>query len=502
MNVSTLGAVLGLHNTTVSQVSSTSSITTLNWTSPTTTTPVYNTTSYTATNFSTTAAVTLNTTNQRHLVTKALTAFTTPVMVKTTDLLTNSTARGLHSSSLFPTNGSLPPFGQQCKDSEYGPIQFVAIAVSVIIIFLNIMVIVAIKKGPRGLHKPMYVFVTSLAVADLLLGLISFYSFLANDILDVKIAPFEWMLRKLIIMMTLMASAGSLLVIGVDRYITIVHHVAYVTRKHAIIAVCVIWALAIAIATIPLMGWNCVEHCKCQINSQALNDSRPNCDHPSCSVALPPFTTGFLTLIFTVFIVALLLQSFVYFRTYFSIHQQTSLMESHKIDDHREPADIVFAKTMALVLIVFVLCYAPLMAMILIDVTTGGAGGSGMITPSVLTYGTVPAILNSAMNPLIYVFRIRKMRRAFGYLLCCCCREKFGVESDMFESSRVPEKVRMIRVGKLNSSGHRASPQASRQFRKLKESTEAQPLSAPTPPPLDPPKDDAPTADVEFATTC
>ncbi|XP_066300260.1 sphingosine 1-phosphate receptor 1-like [Branchiostoma lanceolatum] len=499
MNISTLGTVLGLHNTTVYSVNDTISIATLNWTTPTTATTVYNTIGYTATNLSTAASVTLNSTNQRHPITKAVIASTSATMVNTAELLPNSTESSWSSYSPFPTNGSLTPFGQQCKDSEYGIIQFIAIAVSVIIVFLNIMVIVAIKKGPRGLHKPMYVFVTSLAVADLLLGLISFYSFLVNDILDVKIAPFEWMLRKLIIMMTLMASAGSLLVIGVDRYITIVHHVAYVTRKHAIIAVCVIWALAVGIASVPLMGWNCVEHCKCQINSQALNDSRPNCDHPSCSVALPPFTTGFLTLIFTTFVVALLFQAFVYFRTYFSIHQQTSLMETHKIDDHREPADIVFAKTMALVLIVFVVCYAPLMTMILLDVVTGGAGGSGMITPSVLTYGTVPAILNSAMNPIIYVFRIRKMRRAFGYLLCCCCREKFGVESDMFESSRVPEKVRMIRVGKLNSSGHRASPQASRQFRKLKESVEAQPLS-PTPPP--PPKDDVPTTDVEFATTC
>ncbi|XP_078662514.1 sphingosine 1-phosphate receptor 1-like [Branchiostoma floridae x Branchiostoma belcheri] len=494
--MSTLGAVLGLHNTTASIVSNT---TTLHWTTPNITTTTAHSTSsnYTATSSSTVPTAPLNTTDQRNPVTETLLATTTPTMVNTAELLTNSTASSWPLASDFHTNGSLPPFGEQCKDSEYGTIQFIAIAVSVIIVFLNVMVIVAIKKGPRGLHKPMYVFVTSMAVADLLLGLISFYSFLVNDILDVKIAPFEWMLRKLIIMMTLMASVGSLLVIGVDRYITIVHHVAYVTRKHAIIAVCVIWALAVAIATVPLMGWNCVEHCKCRINSQALNDSRPNCDHPTCSVALPPFTTGFLTLIFTIFMVALLLQSFVYFRTYFSIHQQTSLMETHKIDDHREPADIVFAKTMALVLIVFVLCYAPLMTMIFIDVVTGGAGGSGMITPSVLTYGTVPAILNSAMNPLIYVFRIRKMRRAFGYLLCCCCREKFGVESDMFESSRAPEKVRMLRVGKLNSMGQRASPQASRQFRKLNESAvEAQPLSSSTP------KADVPASAVEFATTC
>lgn len=139
-------------------------------------------------------------------------------------------------------------------------------ALMIIIVAGNALVVIAIAVD-RNLKGLQNWFIASLAVADLLVGLLIMPLSLTNELLGYWIfgnVLCELWLATDVLLCT--ASILNLCVISLDRYWSITRAVSYVrtrTKKRAIIMIATVWILSMIICLPPLVGWKRPQPTKC-----------------------------------------------------------------------------------------------------------------------------------------------------------------------------------------------------------------------------------------------
>nr|5TGZ_A Chain A, Cannabinoid receptor 1,Flavodoxin,Cannabinoid receptor 1 [synthetic construct] len=124
----------------------------------------------------------------------------------------------------------------------------------------NLLVLCVILHSRSLRCRPSYHFIGSLAVADLLGSVIFVYSFIDFHVFHRKDSRNVFLFKLGGVTASFTASVGSLFLAAIDRYISIHRPLAYkriVTRPKAVVAFCLMWTIAIVIAVLPLLGWNC-----------------------------------------------------------------------------------------------------------------------------------------------------------------------------------------------------------------------------------------------------
>nr|7V3Z_A Chain A, fusion protein of Cannabinoid receptor 1 and Flavodoxin [synthetic construct] len=124
----------------------------------------------------------------------------------------------------------------------------------------NLLVLCVILHSRSLRCRPSYLFIGSLAVADLLGSVIFVYSFIDFHVFHRKDSRNVFLFKLGGVTASFTASVGSLFLAAIDRYISIHRPLAYkriVTRPKAVVAFCLMWTIAIVIAVLPLLGWNC-----------------------------------------------------------------------------------------------------------------------------------------------------------------------------------------------------------------------------------------------------
>ena len=131
----------------------------------------------------------------------------------------------------------------------------VFLALGIVSLLENILVIAAIIKN-KNLHSPMYLFICSLAVADLLVSVSNATETIVIALINGgTLAIQAQFIRSMdnvfdsMICSSLLASICSLLAITVDRYITIFYALRYhnmVTVRRALLVISGIWACCTA----------------------------------------------------------------------------------------------------------------------------------------------------------------------------------------------------------------------------------------------------------------
>ncbi|XP_069587096.1 melanocortin receptor 5 [Ranitomeya imitator] len=272
----------------------------------------------------------------------------------------------------------------------------VFLTLGIVSLLENILVISAIIKN-KNLHSPMYFFVCSLAVADMLVSVSNAWETITINLINNRHLVMEDAFVRHIdnvfdslICISVVASMCSLLAIAVDRYITIFyalryHNIMTVKRAGAIIAC--IWTFCTGCGIIFILYYESTYVIICLI-------------------------TMFFTMLFLM--VSLYIHMFLLARThvkriaalpgYNSVHQRTSMKG---------------AITLTILIGIFIVCWAPFFLHLILMISCP----QNLYCVCFMSHFNMYLILimcNSVIDPLIYAFRSQEMRKTFKEIICCC----------------------------------------------------------------------------------
>ncbi|XP_026223860.1 adenosine receptor A3-like [Anabas testudineus] len=279
----------------------------------------------------------------------------------------------------------------------------------------NVLVVCAVCVGIRdSLREPTFCFLVSLAAADFLVGMAAVP---LAVLLDgwVSLTPDLCLLLSCVILVLTQASVLSLLAIAVDRYLrlhTPLRYKSLATQKRTWLAVSVCWILSCLLGFIPLFGWhNYSPPASNSTNSSASSSMSRPCTF--LSVISLPFMVyfNFLGCVMAPLLVMMLL----YARIFWSL--QGRLKESYPQVQASLLREKRLACSLALVLFLFASCWIPLHLMNCLLLIHGPQA----VTQGTLYTGILLSHANSAINPVVYAYRIPKIRQAYSQI----CRRFF-----------------------------------------------------------------------------
>ncbi|XP_048386856.1 cannabinoid receptor 1 isoform X2 [Stegostoma tigrinum] len=297
-------------------------------------------------------------------------------------------------------------------------IAVLALTLGTFTVLENVLILCVIIRSRSLRYKPSYHFIGSLAVADLLGSVIFVYSFVDFHVFQRKDSPNVFLFKLGGVTASFTASVGSLFLTAIDRYISIHKPLAYkriVTRPKAVIAFTVMWTISIMIAVLPLLGWNCKK-----LNS-VCSDIFPLIDETYLMFWIG--VTSILLLFIIYAYVYILWKAHVHAVRMIQRGTQKSIIvqvteggkvQTVRLDQAR--MDIRLAKTLVLILVVLIICWGPLLAIMVYDVF----GKMNKLVKTIFAFCSMLCLLNSTVNPIIYALRSKDLRHAFRSMLCSC----------------------------------------------------------------------------------
>ncbi|XP_069567921.1 trace amine-associated receptor 13c-like [Brachyistius frenatus] len=276
--------------------------------------------------------------------------------------------------------------------------------ISLLTVTLNLLVIISISHF-RQLHTPTNSLLLSLAVSDLVVGL------LVMPIEGLRYMETCWLLGRLMCALTpyvsyclLSASLGNMVLISVDRYVAICDPLLYsfkVTLNRVKIVICLCWTCSLLYNGCILMG-----HLR--------NPGRFSSCHGECVVVIS-HVSGTVDLFIT-FVGPCAVMVVLYMRVLFVALSQVSLLQSQTAVSiviaapAAKKSERKAARTLGIVIAVFLICFCPYYYPAL----------AGEDTSTSLTYFAVLSwimLTNSCMNPLIYALFYPWFRKAIKFII-------------------------------------------------------------------------------------
>ncbi|KAI1890610.1 hypothetical protein AGOR_G00155440 [Albula goreensis] len=270
----------------------------------------------------------------------------------------------------------------------------------------NVLVIWAVRAS-GCLQQPAFCFVVSLAVADFLVGAVAIPMAVVVD-RQVWTSFHGCLLMSCVVMVLIQSSVLSLLAIAVDRHLRVHIPLRYkriITQRHSWAMVLACWLVAVVLGFIPMVGW---------YNHQTLammdNSTTIVCQF----VAVMDFSYLVYFNFFGFTLLPLLVMLALYAHIFHSIHKRLREKQARSADSHAYFAkERRLAKSLLLVLVLFAACWLPLCLMNCVAFF-----GKPEDIPHAIVYGGILLThANSAVNPVVYAFKIPKIHQA--YLQVC-----------------------------------------------------------------------------------
>ena len=249
-----------------------------------------------------------------------------------------------------------------------------------------------------------------------------------------------------------------LCVLSVDRYIAIQKPFRYqfiVTRRRVITILLLIWLSVVVILNVPLADF--------EFRADTYGCASPSTKGSSRD---SPYIFFLVALFVILPFVIICFSNAVVFKTAFSQARQLSrverslressadICEQHKpqqaektVENHSLKREIKSARTFALVVGIFLLCYTPFYT----AGTYRKIAGPIKVPRNVMIITMWVAFANSFCNPIVYGLRYTPFRKAFKQL-CSCRRKGYGKRNYKFKSSS-SRRERQDTVLSLRSSG-------------------------------------------------
>ncbi|XP_030586006.1 adenosine receptor A1-like isoform X2 [Archocentrus centrarchus] len=290
---------------------------------------------------------------------------------------------------------SCPVKPQETMDMMYISIE-TAIALASVV---GIVLVVLVVYVNRSLRKGTFCFIVSLAVADITVGLLVIPLAIIIS-LQYYTQFYTCLLLSCLILMITQSSIFSLLAIAIDRYLRVKIPTRYsiiVTNRRAYVAVCLCWILSFLTGLVPMTGWN---------NYDALGNLSSSreivCEFTS--VIRMDYMVYFN--FFVCVVPPLLIMMCLYGEIFRVIRKQLNRRAEATCDGEKYfRKELKLAKSLALVVFLFAVCWLPIHIMNCITLFCPEC------TPQFASkVGIFMSHVNSALNPLVYAFRMKHFR--------------------------------------------------------------------------------------------
>ncbi|KAG7472595.1 hypothetical protein MATL_G00110480 [Megalops atlanticus] len=270
----------------------------------------------------------------------------------------------------------------------------------------NVMVVWAVKIN-RSLRDTTFCFIVSLALADIAVGALVIPLAITISI-GLQTHFYSCLLVACTVLVLTQSSILALLAIAIDRYLRVKIPTSYkrvVTPRRAGAAVVACWAVAFVVGLTPMLGWNNLQ--KLQENGSIGPDLVITCQFETVISMEYMVYFNFFGWVLPPLVLMLL----IYTEIFYMIHRQLNKKVTASNADPSKYYDkeLKLAKSLALVLFLFAVSWLPLHILNCITLFCPSCQKPMFLIyiAILLTHG------NSAVNPIVYAFRIKKFRTAF-----------------------------------------------------------------------------------------
>ncbi|XP_063811604.1 adenosine receptor A1-like [Pseudophryne corroboree] len=281
---------------------------------------------------------------------------------------------------------------------------------AVISVVGNTLICLAVLND-RRLRTVTNYFLFSLATADILVGAVGIPCAILLDLGLAQCSLYSCLLMLCNLMTFSLASIFGLLAVAVERYISILcpfHYRALVTPRASIIVILFTWMLAAVAGLMPLMGWH---------------ESFPPESVCLFSSLISEYYMVYL-IFFGCVVPPLVAMLVFYARIFLEIRRQIRQIAEWEVDVSRRRRrrrivvrEFRMATSLFLVVFCFVICWFPIHILNVVRFYCPHC----KVPADLILSAVILSHANSAINPIIYVFRMRTFRRAVEATLSCSC---------------------------------------------------------------------------------
>ncbi|XP_078670392.1 histamine H2 receptor-like [Branchiostoma floridae x Branchiostoma belcheri] len=308
--------------------------------------------------------------------------------------------------------GARPPYGGKTLSAAVLVGTFLGI-ITLGTIIGNVLVCLAAVVNRRLRNITNY-FVVSLAVADLLVGVLVLPF---STIFEVtRYWNFGLILCNLWVSLDVLCCTASILnlfAISLDRYYAITRPFTYsnkMCRRKAFMAIAVVWIVSLLVSFLPIwVGWN-------------TEDGRlQNVDDPTQCSFNNTNVPYIMIVAFGTYYIPLIIMCVTYFRIFLIAKEQANrinalqpeVRDANRRQNQNLANEHKATRTLAAVLGAFIICWTPYFTVFTITPLCGCTIPEQLYSV-VLWLGYI----NSLLNPCVYAFMNKEFRRAFKKLLC------------------------------------------------------------------------------------
>ncbi|XP_026080770.1 trace amine-associated receptor 13c-like [Carassius auratus] len=294
-----------------------------------------------------------------------------------------------------------PDNNLSCTKSIRPEVEYIAVYIfvsvtSVLTVFLNLLVIISISHF-KQLHTPTNVLILSLAVADLIAGLI------LMPVQGMQLIEPCWYFGEmfcsifpLILYVVVIASLGNMIIISVDRFIAVNNPLRYpvkVNTNRAIVSIVVNWLFSFVYSFYllydfllhPEKNHTCIGECVLVVTMENLIIDTFICLVAPCCIIIP-----------------------LYVKICFVAKRQANYLNS--VTEKKAKSEKKAARSLGIVVMVYLLCWMPYY----IATLSFGHDENDALIINIMNW---IVCMNSCMNPLIYAMFYKWFRVSAKYIL-------------------------------------------------------------------------------------